>query len=212
MKKSIIAAGAASLALAAMPIVGVFAGTSSVTDEIEVTIPDACTLLSETTETESGATVTSNKYTATMANGEVKSDIGGKDANTDTEDANVLSVSCNTSDSTKNSWKLTVVGGNGTTADTTMKPSVSTNSAIATGTATSGANSQWAMKITGNGVTLKNNFGSWHEIPGTATEIASGSGSVTDAFTMTYQVYISPTQASDTYTGKVTYTLTNPNS
>lgn len=212
MKKSLIAAGATSIALAAMPIIGVFAGTSSVTDEIEVTIPDSCTLLSETTDTESGATVTQNKYTATMSNGEVKSDIGGTDATSGTDGANVLSVSCNTTDATKNTWKLTVVGGNGTTADTTMQPSVSGNTPIATGTATSGDASQWAMKVIGNGVTIKNSFNNWHAIPGAATEVASGSGTVTDGFTMSYQVYISQTQESDTYTGHVTYTLTNPSS
>ena len=211
MKKQIIAAGAVSAIVAAMPIIGVFAGTSSVMDEIEVTIPDSCTLLSETTDTENGETQTTNKYTATMANGEVKSDIGGIDATTGTDDANVLSINCNTTDTAKNSWKLTVVGGDGTTANTTMTPSGSGNTAIATGTATSGDDSQWAMKITGNGVTIQNNFSAWHVVPGTATEVASGSGTVTNAFTMSYQVYISPTQESDTYTGSVTYTLTNPN-
>lgn len=217
MKKSLIAtAGVAAFGFAALPVLGVFAGTSSVTDEIEVTIPDSCTLLSETTDTASGATETSNKYTATMANGEVRSDIGGTDADTGTAGANVLSIACNTTDASKNTWKLTAIGGEDGTltsgGDTTMTPSVAGNTPIATGTATSGDDSQWAMKVTGNGVTIQNSFNAWHVVPAAPTEVASGSGSVTDAFTMTYQVYISPTQESDTYTGHVTYTLTNPNS
>lgn len=211
MKKSIIAAGAVSAVVAAMPIIGVFAGTSSVTDQIEVTVPDSCTLLSDTTDVEGGATTTVNTYTATMANGEVRSDIGGVDEETGIDDANVLTVSCNTTDPTKNTWKLTAVGGDGIDIDTNMNPSVDTNTPIATGTATEGDDSQWAMKVVGNGVTIQNNFNNWHVVPGVATEVANSSGTITDAFTMTYQVYISPTQESDTYTGYVTYTLTNPN-
>ena len=46
MKKSLIATGAAQLALAAMPVVGVFAEaveSNTVTDHITVNIPASCT-------------------------------------------------------------------------------------------------------------------------------------------------------------------------
>ena len=51
MKKRLIAgAGVAALGFAALPVLGVFAATSTVTDVVEVTIDSACTLISSTTQ------------------------------------------------------------------------------------------------------------------------------------------------------------------
>lgn len=209
MKKTTIAMGAASLVFAAMPVVGAFAAGSSVTDVVQVTLSEGCTLLSSTTDVENAATSVTNTYTATMSNGQLKSDIGSTGATT--AGSNVLSINCNTTDTTKNSWQLTAIGaGEGTTVDVMKPAATAASNAIASGTATEGNTSNWAMKVTGNGVTIQNGFDSFHAVPTTATEVATGSGTKTSAFTMLYQVYISPTQAADTYTGKVTYTLTNP--
>ena len=209
MKK--IAIAGVSAVIAALPVVGAFAGTSSVTDVVQVTLDEGCTLLSSTTDVENAATQTTNTYKVTMANGQLLSDIGsGKAEGASAAGSNVLSVSCNTTDTTKNTWQLTAIGaGTGATVDV-MAPAGS-GTAIASGTATEGATSNWAMQITGaSGVSIENGFNVFRAVPTAATEVASGSGSVANAFTMLYQVYISPTQAADTYTGKVTYTLTNP--
>lgn len=211
MKKKIFAVGAASAVVAAMPILGVFAANSSVTDIVTITIDDGCTLKSSTTDTSGGTTPisTTNTYTATMVNGQLKSDIGATGAAS--AGSNVLSVSCNTDDASKNTWQLTAVGaGGGATVD--LMHTDGTGTDIASGTATSGATSNWAMKVTGNGVTIQNGFdaATFKAVPVAATEVATGSGTKTNAFTMTYQVYVSPTQAAGEYTGKVLYTLTNP--
>lgn len=212
MKKSLIAgAGVAALGFAAMPVLGVFAVTSSVTDQITVTIPSSCAIVSSTTGGAVGdGTTTTNTYTAQMQNKQLKSDIGATGAGT--SGSNVLSVACNDS-SASSTWKLTAVGGDGTTASTVMKAAGS-GTDIVTGTATSGAISNWAMKVTGaTGVTIQNGFdaAAFKAVPGSATVVAEGTGSVSNAFTMTYQVWISETQEADSYTGKVTYTLTSPN-
>ena len=217
MKKSIIATGAASLALAAMPVVGVFAATSSVTDEIEVTIAKECAITSSTTDASEGigdGTATNNKYAITMQNGEVKtldgSNASGQGSKTD---QNVINVVCNDSATTgtATSWKLSAVGGDGTTASTVLDAAGS-GTDIATSTTFSGATSAWGMQVTGNGVTIQNGFDSadFHVVPGTPTTVSQGNGSAAAAFTMKYRVYISETQAADTYTGHVTYTLANP--
>ena len=54
MKKSIIAAGAASVALAAMPMVGVFAaqGDGNLQDTIKVNISESCSISRKAGETE----------------------------------------------------------------------------------------------------------------------------------------------------------------
>lgn len=68
MKKSLIATGAASLALAAMPMAGVFATDLEVTDTIQVTVDAACSI-DETTTTTDGLDTKDTTYAATVANG-----------------------------------------------------------------------------------------------------------------------------------------------
>lgn len=212
MKKSIIATGAASLALAAMPVVGVFAADTSVTDTLKVTINKACTLRNNNTTVDgsTGAPTTNNEYSVTMSNGQLRSDIGtGASGVTGTSD-NTIDVACNTNaGETGSNWTLTAAGKNDST-DLSAGGSLK----IATGTNTEASgDSSWAFKVAGeaaSGATLSpveaynNKFAA---VPDSAT-IATGSGSAT--FTMTYQVYVNPTQATGSYTGGVVYTLANP--
>ena len=93
---------------------------------------------------------------------------------------------------------------------------------IATGTATSGGTSNWAMKLATSGtatypITLQNGYGSYSEIPDTYTKVAQrtsgtdvGTGATGSSLTTTYAAYMSSTQAADTYTGKVKYTMVHP--
>ena len=73
MKKALIA-GAASVALAAMPVVGVFAVDSTVTDVLTVTVEKSCTL-TRTGVAASGATYDAGTYSRTMIAGELQ-DLG----------------------------------------------------------------------------------------------------------------------------------------
>ncbi len=184
MKK--IAIAGTSVALAALPMAGVFAATgTTVTDTVQVTINSSCLITT---------TNAANTYSATMTNGQLKSDFGSTS----------MSIACNDA----GGWHVTAVG---TGADATVKTAMNATGSgtdIATGTATSGATSNWAMKVTGTGAT---GFTSFAAVPSSATDVATQSGAVSGAtLTTTYQVFISATQQADTYTGQVTYTLAHP--
>ena len=184
MRKIIIMG--ASAALAALPVVGVFAATgTSVTDTVEVTINSSCLITS---------TNAANTYSATMTNGQLKSDFGSTE----------MTIACNDA----GGWHVTAVGSGAATDKTQMKASGSGTN-IATGTATGdNSPSSWAMKVTGTGAA---GFTTFAAVPGSATDVASGNGAVSGAeLVTTYQVWISASQQADTYTGQVTYTLAHP--
>lgn len=202
MKKSLIAAGAASLAVAALPIVGVFAadGNSVVKDDIEVTIDSACSL---TSAIHSGATngtqVTAGieyKYTGTVTNSG-NTEISGSD----------ITVKCNDN----GGWSLYAIGSGQATPKTSLKASNGTDIASA-GTFTSGT-SDWGMKVTGTNSLAKYNAG-FVAVPAENDQVAN-STSETDMTTgasvsTSYKVQASSAQEAGTYTGQVTYTLTHP--
>lgn len=213
MKKIMMAGvGVAALGLAALPTVGVFAATSSVTDTLEVTINKACTIRNDKTTVDGGTGVptTNNQYSVTMSNGQLRSDIGSGATGVTGENDSTIDISCNTTASDGGSWSLTAAGKEGSN---TLSAGGSTTP-IASGPATEGATSNWAFKVSGvaaQGGTFtpvddyNNKFAA---VPASSTKIAEGSGSAT--LTMLYQVYVSPTQATGSYTGGVVYTLTNP--
>ena len=121
-------------------------------------------------------------------------------------------------------YAIYAIGYTGDTDGTNTMVGEATGLAIATGTATSGDASQWAMKISKvygdstynpNNLAIDNGFGSFHVVPSSYTKVATYT-SQTDSVlgskvTATYAVYIQPAQAADTYTGKVKYTLVHPN-
>lgn len=184
MKKILMVGTSAFMAV--LPVTGVFAASgTTVTDTVQVTINSSCLIT---------VSNLNNSYSATMTNGQLKSDIGSTS----------MSVACNDA----GGWHMTAVGsGADTTAKTAMNATGS-GTDIATGTASSGTTSNWAMKVTGTGAT---GFTSFAAVPSSATDVAKQTTSVSGAtLTTTYQVFISPTQQADTYTGKVTYTLTHP--
>ena len=184
MKKLAIAG--ASAVLAALPVVGVFAAEgTTVTDTVEVTINSDCTITT---------TNAANTYSATMTNSQLKSDLGSTS----------MTINCNDA----GGWHVTAVGSGADASDKTVMNATGSGTDIATGTATSGATSNWAMKVTGTDAT---GFTSFAAVPSSATDVATGSGSVSGGTLSTmYQVWISATQQADTYTGQVTYTLAHP--
>lgn len=236
MKKSIIATGAASLALAAMPVVGVFAydaqnTAGTVTDHLTVTIPASCTIQNANSSTGGSGDQTNptlnNYYKVEMTNGEFRTGIGSSDWDSDAAPAgstanNSITVSCNTaSDPTAQGgdpagWVLTAIGA-GTTGHVTDLYNSTADAAIATGTAESGPTSNWAFKVVkgeGANVSYDTDYATgtpvYTAVPSAELDIANGAGSFAGGFTMTYQVYVNQTQAQGDYTGAVKYTLYNP--
>ena len=181
-----IAIAGASVALAALPALGVFAATGqTVTDTVEVTIGSACLITTSQT---------ANTYSDSMTNGQLKSDFGSTE----------MTINCNDA----GGWHVTAIGSGADSTDKTAMNATGTGTDIATGTAQSGDTSNWAMKVTGTGAT---GFTTFAAVPASATNVATGSGAVSGGtLTTTYQVFISATQQADTYTGQVTYTLAHP--
>ncbi len=214
MKKSLIATGAASLALAAMPAVGVFAAAiNTMTDNIEVTVPASCSITNGNTNANAAVANVVNNYAKTVNNGQYAT-IGANDHDQGENPDNTVEITCNSQSGTDAGWKLTAIGA-GTTGHITELYDGSANS-IASGThAESGATSNWDFKVTqtGNAATAADgfSFASWTAVPGTEKDLATGTGSTAaGALTMEYSVYVSGTQPGGTYTGAVKYTLYNP--
>ena len=193
-----IALGLLALSLISFGTLTSFAASADDTavDLINITVPIACSIESPATD---------QTYSATMMNNELKSNIG----------STTFNVVCNDTAG----FAIYAIGyGNNTLGENTMISSAGTSHNIATGTATSGGTSNWAMKLTAvsgaTAPTILNGFGNFHAVPAAWTKVAQFTQAVQSAvgssFTSTYQVYISGTQAAGTYTGKVRYDLVHP--
>ena len=115
--------------------------------------------------------------------------------------------------------QIYAVGYSNDTDGNTNLINSSTNATIATGTATSGNVSNWAMQIAKDtssylpaNLSIVNSFGSYHAVPSTSTQISSYSGATDNttgsSITTTYRAKISNEQIAGSYVGKVKYTLT----
>ena len=206
----------------------VFAEDTSVVDEINITVPIACTM--------SGTGMQS--HNAEIANGTYTPDIG----------STTLHAFCNDNEG----FAIYAAGytGNevgGTNSNKLVGTTASSNATIESGIATTAGNpdvSNWAMKLTmtqDSGDTSTDNaftidsapkvalpstaesgatqapFSNYHVVPNEYTKVAH-KNSMTDMtettggvkLTTTYAAYISKTQPADTYSGQVIYTLVHP--
>ena len=171
---------------------GVFA--SSVVDEFTITVPESCSLTS----------TVGTAHTATIENGVYSDDVG----------ETTINAFCNDSEG----FSVYAVGyTDDTFGNNTMKPStLADTKAIATGLATSGDTSNWAMKLTSlsDNYTLTNDFNAYHLVPDEYTKVATYPSNTTTTagvnIKSTYAAYISQAQPADTYTGKVKYTIVHP--
>ena len=181
----------------------VSADSSEVIDHVLIAVPTACTL--------SGSGM--NSHTATINSGQYNSAVG----------ETTMKAVCND----QNGFAIYAVGY----TDDTDGKNVLTNSAlgsssdIATGTGITGS-SQWAMKLStitsptpSYPITILNNFDNFHSVPDDYTLVAkresatdSGDNPEGSTFKTTYQVYVSTSQATGSYTGQVKYTLVHPHS
>ena len=206
----------------------VFAEDTSVVDEINITVPIACTM--------SGTGMQS--HNAEIANGTYTPDIG----------STTLHAFCNDNEG----FAIYAAGytGNevgGTNSNKLVGTTASGNATIESGIATTAGNpdvSNWAMKLTktqDSGDTSTDNaftidsapnvdlpstaesgatqapFSQYHVVPNeyvkvahknSGTDMAETTGGV--KLTTTYAAYISKTQPADTYSGQVKYTLVHP--
>ena len=175
----------------------------SIIDKVNIRVPVSCTLTG----------VGMNSHTAEIQNGTYNSAIGEttlKAFCNDTAGFAIYAIGYTDEEDGKN---VLTNASLGSTYD------------ITTGTATSGNDSKWAMKLSVVSsptptypITIQNSFDSFHQVPDDYTLVAKRTGG-TDTGTnaegstlkTTYQVYISSEQPAGTYTGKVKYTLVHPN-
>ena len=159
---------------------------------VSVTVPSACS-------------VTSSGNVAGNVNPGASSDIGNTTIKTLCNDAS--------------GYALYAVGYTGDTIGGTNSTKLTASAgSIATGTATSGSTSNWAMRAEQAGSSYKptivTEYATAHAVPSAYAKISSFTG-VTDQSTgsstkVTFSAFIATTQAAATYTGKVKFTIVHP--
>ena len=185
MKKLAIAG--ASLALAAMPVLGVFAETT-VKDTITVTVSSSCELADITPAGTSASNA--NNYYGTGNPGQLVTPVAGTKASPGTGTATSVRIACNDPDGYTVSASFTSLTGPGTAITYSSDPE-----AVA-------GNGKWTAYASKNS--------------GAATAIAAATGltgdsSMTDTYSFSYKVGLGNNQAAGDYTGDATYTLSgNP--
>ena len=204
MKKKLIAAGAASLAVAAMPVVGVFATDSSTVDWVTLTVNASCTMSATSSYTEAAPLSLGRAANA-------GSTFGGENGVTGT----AMTLSCN---NTKG-WNLT----------TTATAMTMTNGKdINFGAFATGGNSVWSAQLAlgGTDYNLVTLTDGWSTFAGTKTGAATtvltnqvtgtGDGAVAKGIngvtvTPSYKAYVATNQEAGTYKGSITYAFAEKN-
>ena len=217
MKKSLIVTGGASLAFAAMPIVGAFAATStSFTDTLTVTVPGGCTLEDATADNSNNppfvapGTYTDRAFSATIPTGTYKELGNGFNGQT----GKTMRIACNVS---SGNWTITAQASSGALAG---KTGAAVGHSIAPGVATDGNTSAWAIKSNASTGTGTANPYSAYKAYAVDTDtdgdtendasvfLTGGADAATPVtFNPSYRVYVSPTQEPGDYEGTVTYTI-----
>ncbi|MBR5046274.1 hypothetical protein IKX73_01450 [Candidatus Saccharibacteria bacterium] len=183
-------------------------------------LADTSTVSTATVIIPTSCSMTANvdsEHTASLINGIYS---GGNDYYPNGIGKTTLTAFCNDA----SGFAIYAVGFSGDEYGATNMIGTNTGTTIPTGTATSGANSQWAMKLTKvtdtsvaynpANMTITNGYDDYSAVPNDYDKVATFS-SATDQtlgakLTTTYAAYISNTQPADTYTGKVKYTLVHP--
>lgn len=193
MKRKGLVIGATTVALAAVPVIGVTAesSTTEVTDTVTVTVESSCTFA----ETESEPDPT--ERAVTLGQGTAAKDIAGAE----------LKVDC--TNSQDGAWTVTVQGED----DAKLKKDGSSSDTIASSGATlDGTTSNWAFKlgVVGN-AKIEGGYNDYSQVPTTSTKAVSSTSADkagTAKIQASYGVSVAEDQAAGTYTGRVTYTLT----
>ena len=172
---------------------------AAVVDRIAIKVPQSCTISSSLNPA----------HMATIENGTYKDEIGETIVKTvcnDGEGFSIYAIGYTDDELGKN--VLSSVLGDG--------------HSIMTGTAVSGDDSNWAMKLSafqdGDSPSIlsdaNGSFGSYHVVPSQYTKVAtrqsSTDSSLGSSFKTTYAAYVSKTQAAGNYHGKVKYVMVHP--
>ena len=185
----------ASAAFAALPMVGVFADVTPVsqTDTITITVQESCEL---------ATTGTPASTTKQMAVGTFDNNITGS----------TFKVACNTGEAWELQAKGASEGGVANALHGATNGNIASSETPSANFKKDSATSDWGFKLTAGGATnIETGYDDWKQIPTSNTKVATGSAiNGTDTVTVTYGVAIGNQQKPDTYTGKVTYTLSQP--
>ena len=179
------------------------------TSKASVTVSASCSMTA-TLNTEHKATLPTGTYSVNYETGGTKPYENGIGKTT-------INTFCND----PSGYAIYAIGyTNDTNGETALKNSVlGSDSDIATGTATSGSTSNWAMKVSasaaGDGAQITNNFDNYSSVPENYMKVAGLTKATEDdtvgsEITTTYAAYISGEQAAGTYSGKVKYVLVHP--
>lgn len=201
MKKLAIAG--ASVALAAMLVVGVFAAEgdiTGVTDTTTLTVAATCTF--NTGDPESPSSASNQSYSDTVLNGHTASLTNGS--------AHKFTVFCND----KDGWKVTA----GVPADLAgTSGSSHVIDFVDAALDTSGTEGQWNAIVSGAGAAtaaelatdsgLTTVGGTYYIKPAGGIIAQEGASTDGSTFTVTYGAYVGTKTAADTYSGTIGYTL-----
>lgn len=193
MKKKLIA-GAASVALAAMPVVGVFAAAPvtqpNVVDNLQLTVNESCTFSTGAQALNLSDTINAGAQT-TWAAGDP----------TPTPSSHAFVVKCNSK-----AYTVTATATDLTNSGAVAHGVISyvANANYDEDVQNIGDDGEWTAVLTGG------NTGA--AISTTSSTIKSGNATTTDNFSVAYKAYAGNAQNQGTYSGTVTYTLTGSNS
>ncbi len=186
----------------------------SAVSTVSVDIAPVCSMIANVTSVHD-ATLVAGSYSGTYV-------VNGGTPYANGIGSTTLTAFCNDA----SGYAIYAVGYTGNTfGDTTMIGNTS-GLTIATGTATSGNTSQWAMKLIKvtdgsisylpNNLTIEGGFDNYHTVPNAYTKVVSyssrtdGANGLGSKVMTTYAAYVQPEQISDTYVGQVKYTLVHP--
>lgn len=194
MKKNLIAGAGvvAALGVAALPVATFAADVagSPYTETVKATIDSSCGAYTD----DAGTTAAASKEvgTATLKNGGTATLQGQK-----------VYLICNNT----TGWTLSFVGGDGKTASSDL---TSGTNKIASGASSEGT-SYWNITFGGDKITFANTNPVVVKTEGQTVASTSAPSDKAAYFQPTYNFGASSTQAAGTYTGAVTYTLTQNN-
>lgn len=199
MKKSIIAASAASLALAAMPIVGAFAvgDGGSIIDTIQTTVAETCNFTRQTTKHGSAGAWTTD---TTDGSKEILTAATITIGSEQTLGSSKFNVVCNDHDG----YQVTMSTPNLALPSTQTQNHTWAYLGGASAPASPSA-SYWRVGTTGDGAVLAPESGN----PVVVSQKASSEDS--KDFEVTYFAYAIATQDAGTYSADVTYTFAQKN-
>ena len=178
MKKLLIT-GAASLALAALPM----ASSLAIQDSLTVTVSESCTLLRQVDSTE-WSDSTGGSFSGDLAVGFLQENFG----------SSTYKVVCNRTNGFKVTAAFTALDGPGTGANDDI-------TFIGEAPTAGGTVGHWAAKLSNNNYIAAEN--------GVLMSNATQTGADGMTETVTYQVSTADYQIQGNYTGTATYTLTN---